>query len=75
MCFMKFPHFVLIRQKTLSPWMIRVSDWLIHFKVFFSEIAWPDGLIFELGISERSFMRFLHFALIGIHGGFLFLIG
>ena len=36
----------LDQTKKLWPWMIHVSDWLIHFKVFFSEIAWPDVLIF-----------------------------
>ena len=38
----------LDQTKKLSPRMIHVSDWLIPLKVFFSEIAWSDVLIFEL---------------------------
>ena len=38
---MEFPHFALIQRKTWLPWMVLVSDWLIHLKIS-SETAWPN---------------------------------
>ena len=44
----------LDQTKKFLPWMIHVSDWLIHLIVFFSEIEWPERLIFGVVSFEEA---------------------
>ena len=41
----RFLHFIQIGQKTWSPWVFLVSDWLKFKKIFSSETRWHNKLL------------------------------
>ena len=59
--FIKFAHFVQIRQQTWPPWAILVSDWLIFKKSSPLKLLGQMKWYLKGSIYQRYFIKFPHF--------------